>query len=427
MPPSSSSVKRDPSLQGKPVGVVQYNPFGDLRTIRPDEDRKFAHSNGSLIAVSYEARAKGVKRNMRGDAARRACPDMILVQVPTAHGKADLTIYREAGKQVLDILGTVAICERASIDECYLDLTEEAHRRLAAAGGSPLLPVNPEQVHVARLVSCGSWASTTAEWWQRPAEAWQPGERLLACGAVAVADLRAAVAAQLGYSCSAGVAHNKILSKLASGLHKPSQQTLVPASAIPELLQDLPIPKLRQLGGKFGEELQMPAPCDAPGRVAAGQLAALPIPRLETRFNEADAQWLYKLARGCDTEEIKQRTLPKSLSCGKTFRSQTALTKIDDVHHWLAELGKELAERVGEDRKAHARLPQLLTVSIWTHPGSNPKEWQGSGSVSRSCALRRPEAGVIADDATQLVKRWAADQARWQITAMFIAAANFVA
>ena len=39
-------------------------------------------------------------RNMRGDAARRACPDMILVQVPTAHGKADLTIYREAGKQV---------------------------------------------------------------------------------------------------------------------------------------------------------------------------------------------------------------------------------------------------------------------------------------------------------------------------------------
>ena len=55
-------------------------------------------------------------------------------------------------------------------------------------------------------------------------------------------------------------------------------------------------------------------------------------------------------------------------------------------------------------RKAHARLPQLLTVSIWTHPGSNPKEWQGSGSVSRSCALRRPEAGVIADDATQLVK-----------------------
>lgn len=38
-------------------------------------------------------------------------------------------------------------------------------------------------------------------------------------------------------------------------MHKPSQQTLVPLAAIPGLLQDLPIPKLRQLGGKFGDEL----------------------------------------------------------------------------------------------------------------------------------------------------------------------------
>ena len=54
----------------------------------------------------------------------------------------------------------------------------------------------------------------------------------------------------------AGIAHCKILAKLAAGLHKPSQQTLVPAASVPGLLHDLPIPKLRQLGGKFGEELQ---------------------------------------------------------------------------------------------------------------------------------------------------------------------------
>lgn len=92
-------------------------------------------------------------------------------------------------------------------------------------------------------------------WWDRPAQLWQTGELLLACGATAVADLRAAVAAELGYSCSAGIAHNKILAKLASGMHKPSQQTLIPAVAIPSLLKELPVPKLRQLGGKFGDEL----------------------------------------------------------------------------------------------------------------------------------------------------------------------------
>lgn len=55
-------VKRDPNLHGQPAGVVQYNPFGDLRTIKPEEPRIFNDSNGSLIAVGYEARAAGVKR-----------------------------------------------------------------------------------------------------------------------------------------------------------------------------------------------------------------------------------------------------------------------------------------------------------------------------------------------------------------------------
>lgn len=48
--------------RGKPLGVAQYNPFGDLATRRPDENRHMNNSNGSLIAVSYEARAFGVKR-----------------------------------------------------------------------------------------------------------------------------------------------------------------------------------------------------------------------------------------------------------------------------------------------------------------------------------------------------------------------------
>ena len=46
--------------------------------------------------------------------------------------------------------------------------------------------------------------SDTAAWYGRPAESWGEGERLLACGASAVADLRAAVQAELGFSCSAG-------------------------------------------------------------------------------------------------------------------------------------------------------------------------------------------------------------------------------
>ena len=53
----------------------------------------------------------------------------------------------------------------------------------------------------------------------------------------------------------AGVAHNKILAKFASGMHKPAQQTIVTLECVPGLMAATPIPKLRQLGGKFGEEI----------------------------------------------------------------------------------------------------------------------------------------------------------------------------
>ena len=58
-------VRRAPHLQDKPVGVVQYNPLGDLESFAPDDPRRHMNaSNGSLIAVSYQARAYGVKRRV---------------------------------------------------------------------------------------------------------------------------------------------------------------------------------------------------------------------------------------------------------------------------------------------------------------------------------------------------------------------------
>ena len=61
--------------------------------------------------------------------------------MPVAHGKADLTPYRRAGGAVMAVLGRLGRLERASIDECYLDLTEEARRRTEAGGGLAALPL----------------------------------------------------------------------------------------------------------------------------------------------------------------------------------------------------------------------------------------------------------------------------------------------
>lgn len=110
-----------PHLRGMSIAVIQYNPFGDLKTYTEDKDRVFNDSNGSIIALSYgEARKRGVKRNMRGAEARQLCPGLQLVQVPTSNGKADLTSYRRHGAAVLAILAEpdagVGACQAAGTD-----------------------------------------------------------------------------------------------------------------------------------------------------------------------------------------------------------------------------------------------------------------------------------------------------------------------
>lgn len=51
----------------------------------------FAFVISSIIAVNYPAREKGVTRHMRGNEAKKICPEIELAKVPNVRGKADLT------------------------------------------------------------------------------------------------------------------------------------------------------------------------------------------------------------------------------------------------------------------------------------------------------------------------------------------------
>lgn len=58
--------------------------------------------------------------------------------------------------------------------------------------------------------------------------------RRLAIGSQIAADIRSALSVELGITCCAGIAHNKLLAKIAGGQHKPNQQTTVlPCHALP--------------------------------------------------------------------------------------------------------------------------------------------------------------------------------------------------
>lgn len=83
------------------------------------------------------------------------------------------------------------------------------------------------------------------------------------------------------------------------------------------------------------------------------------------------------------------------------------------------------------EREEHGRVARLLTVS-WTqepppgrHAGPGPPP-APPPSISRSCPLRAPEAGALADDAADLFRRWAGERrGTWTASSLFLEASKF--
>ncbi|CAK9182695.1 unnamed protein product, partial [Ilex paraguariensis] len=148
-------------------------------------------------------------------------------------------------------------------------------------------------------------------------------DKLLACGTLIVAELRLLVLKETEFTCSAGIAHNKMLAKLASGMNKPAQQTVVPFSSVKGLLEPLPIKKMKQLGGKLGNSLQLDL-----GVNTVGDLLQFSEEKLQEHYGINTGTWLWNIGRGISGEEVEGRLLPKSHGAGKTFPGPRALKTI---------------------------------------------------------------------------------------------------
>ncbi|XP_030550671.2 DNA polymerase eta isoform X2 [Rhodamnia argentea] len=359
--------RRQPELRGLPTAVVQYNSW----------------KGGGLIAVSYEARKHGVKRSMRGDEAKEVCPQIRLVQVPVARGKADLNSYREAGSEVVSILARAGRCERASIDEVYLDLTDAAETMLAETPPESLEVIDDEALksHILGLKhEDGSDMKENVKEWLCRSDA-DHRDKLLACGVLIVADLRMQVLQETQFTCSAGISHNKMLSKLASAMNKPAQQTVVPCLSVQGLLESLPIKKMKQLGGKLGSSLQSEL-----GVNFVGDLLRFSEQKLQEYYGINTGTWLWNIARGISGEEVEGRLLPKSHGSGKTFPGPRALKMLPSVQHWLNELCEELSERLHIDLDQNRRIARTLSLHASAYMSSDSDSHKKF--PSKSCPLR---------------------------------------
>jgi DNA polymerase-4 len=139
--------------------------------------------------------------------------------------------------------------------------------------------------------------------------------------------IRAEVVAEVGVTCSAGVASTKFVAKLASDHRKPDALVHVPVEQTLAFLDPLPVGRLWGVGEKTADLL---------GRLAIrtiGDLARTPRTVLDRLLGEASAAHLTELAHGFDDREVIPYEAPKSVGHEETFERD-----LDDTGEILREL-----------------------------------------------------------------------------------------
>lgn len=255
---ASVEQRDDPSLRGRPVAVG-----GDPRR------------RGVVAAASYEARAFGVRSALPMARALRLCPSLAVVP-------PDFARYRAVSREVFGIFrGVTPLVEPLSLDEAYLDVTENAW-------GEPL-------------------------------------------GLVVARRIKEAIKETTRLTASAGVAPNKFLAKVASGYRKPDGLTVIAPERVEAFLQKLPVEALWGVGPVTAGRLH------ALGLVRLVDVRSVD-PAVLRGVVGSYADVLARLAVGVDDRPVVPDRPAKS--CGNETTYDTDLTDLEKIRAEVASMAR---------------------------------------------------------------------------------------
>jgi len=281
-----------------------------------------------VCAASYEARVFGIRSAMPALRAERLCPDAVFVP-------PDFVRYKAVSRQVREIfLRHTDLVEPLSLDEAYLDVT--AHK----AG----MTVATE---IAALI-------------------------------------RAQIREETQLTASAGIAPNKFLAKIASDWRKPDGQFVVPPHRIDQFLTPLPVKRVPGVGKVMEAKLA------ELGIVTVGDLRALPLEALETRFGSFGAS-LYRRARGIDERPVEPDQQVQSISSEDTFAEDLPLEALEPAIVELA--GKtwqatRKTERVGHTVVLKLKTSQFRIITRSFTPESPPESLEELRDIALALRAR---------------------------------------
>jgi DNA polymerase-4 len=308
----------DPSLKGRAVVVGG----------RPNE-------RGVVSAASYEARKFGVHSAMPASRAKRLCADA--VWLPPNFDK-----YREVSHQIREIFARhTPLIEPLSLDEAYLDVTEELT-------GIPT-------------------ATETAQ------------------------AIRGEIRRETSLTASAGVAPNKFLAKIASDWKKPDGCFVIRPHQVLDFLEPLPVRKIPGVG-KATEKVLTEI-----GVATVGDLRRFEQAQLVERFGKWGTR-LWELARGIDESPVIANHKRKSWSSENTFAKDITLDEVEAyIREEARKLWSALAERglVGRTVTVKLRTASFKTATRRLTPEQPPASAEELAEIGAEL-LRRFEFGANA-------------------------------
>jgi DNA polymerase-4 len=242
---------------------------------------------------------------MPGSQARRLCPQAVFLP-------PDMAAYAAASRDVMRLFGDFTpLVEPLSVDEAFLDV----------AGA----------------------------------------QRLLGRPAAIARQIRARVAAELGLTCSVGVASTKFVAKLASTRAKPDGMLVVPAGMVLDFLHPLPVEALWGVGERTAETLRRH------GLRLVSDVAQAPIGMLRQALGEAAARHLHELAWARDPRRVSVERVEKSVSAETTF--DTDINDEDLIRRTMLGLATRVGARLRHGNQAgrtvaiKVRLTDFQTLS----------------------------------------------------------------
>lgn len=396
----------------------------------------------SLIAINYPARKYGLNRFITINEAKKLCPNLILQHVATwkegdekwayhpdafaqiATHKVSLDPYRLESRRILacikDVLPAPPMqrVEKASVDEVFLDLSSQIHSILVErypeiAGPAPyddateLLPRPPTTAldwNTDALVDLDSSETEDDD------PDWDDIAMLV--GSEIVRLVRAAIRERFKYTCSAGIARNKMIAKLGSAHRKPNQQTIIRNRAVQHFLGGFKFTKIRNLGGKLGEEVVSKFDTDQ-----VKDLLSIPLEMIKSKIGDDTGSWVYGVIRGEDFSEVNSQTQIKSMLSAKSFRP--TINTFEQAIRWIRIFVSDIFSRLLEEGVVeNKRRPK--TINLHHKQGAQMRSRQAPIPTGRSI-----DEALLFDIAKNLLGQVIIDGRAWPCSNLQLSVGGF--